>query len=699
MTGKFYITTAIDYVNSAPHIGTAYEKISADVFARYHRLLGDDVYFQMGNDEHSLNVERAAREKCMDPRAYCDEMEGVFRHIWEKLEVSFDRFVRTTSEEHERRLSLLFKALEDDIYRAHYEGYYCESCEAFLQEKDLVDGNCPTHGTEPAWIREENYFFRLSKYAEPLLRHIEAHPEFIRPDSRRNEIVQLIKGGLEDISVTRAGSSWGVPLPMDPSHVIYVWVDALTNYITGVGFGEDQEMFDRWWPADLHLIGKDITRFHCVIWPAMLMSAGVELPKTIYGHGFVYFKGQKLSKSRGIIVNPLEASDMFGPCALRYFLMREGTYGKDLDFTWEQFRSRYDSELANDLGNLVSRSTAMVEKFLGGEVVSRAEGTMTGGAGYELIDLAKSVAADAAAAVTDYAPQVALGRIWELVRRANAYIEEEKPWVLAKTDMERLSQVLFDVLEVVRQVGIMIWPFMPEKSELILSRIGHRLEPGAVPYEELMTWGHGWTAGIRVTKGDPVFPKYTDDDLKARFDVLSAPGAGEGADADAGARTAASTGTTAETPSAAPDAADAATPTAVPDTADAATPTAAPDTADAATHTPGKDGKPMISFDQFKALELKLATVLDVEKVEGADKLLKLRVDLGGGDTRQMVAGIAQHYSPDELAGKTILVLANLEPATIRGVESQAMLLAASTSDGLSLLVPDRELPAGSKVS
>ncbi len=666
MAGKYYITTAIDYVNSAPHIGTAYEKISADVFARYHRLLGDDVYFQMGNDEHSLNVERAAREKGMDPHAYCDEMEGVFRDIWEKLEVSFDRFVRTTSDEHERRLSLLFEALSDDVYKGHYEGYYCESCEAFLQEKDLEDGKCPTHGTEPVWIREENYFFRLSKYEAPLLKHIEEHPEFIQPDSRRNEIIQLIKGGLEDISVTRAGSEWGVPLPKDPSHVIYVWVDALTNYITGVGYGEDEEMFNRWWPADVHLIGKDITRFHCVIWPAMLMSAGVALPKTIYGHGFVYFKGQKLSKSRGVIVNPLEASDIFGPCALRYFLMREGTYGKDLDFTWEQFRSRYDSELANDLGNLVSRATAMVEKFLGGQVAELAAGTAGGGAGQELIDLAKSVAADAAKAGTDYAPQIALGRIWELVRRANAYIEEEKPWVLAKSDTDRLAQVLFDVLEVVRQVAIMTWPFMPEKSELILSRIGHTLTPGAVAYDELLTWGHGWKAGTTVTKGDPVFPKYSDDDLKARFDVLSGAGApqDDGAAKDAGS----------------------------------AKKTAGGD-AKASGDTPRKDGKPMISFDQFQSLEFKLASVLEAEKVEGADKLLKLRVDLGDGDVRQMVAGIAKSYAPDELVGKTILVLANLEPATIRGVESQAMLLAASTSDGLTVLVPDREFPAGTKVS
>ncbi|MCD4690539.1 methionine--tRNA ligase [bacterium] len=667
MAGKYYITTAIDYVNSAPHIGTAYEKISADVFARFHRLLGDNVYFQMGNDEHSLNVARAAREKGMDPHAYCDEMESVFRDIWAKLEISFDQFVRTTSEEHARRLSLLFRALADDVFKGHYEGYYCESCEAFLQEKDLVDGQCPTHGTEPTWIREENYFFRLSKYAEPLLEHIESHPEFIQPESRRNEILQLIKGGLDDISVTRAGSEWGVPLPMDPSHVIYVWVDALTNYITGVGYGEDDVAFEHWWPADVHLIGKDITRFHCVIWPAMLMSAGIKLPKTIYGHGFVYFKGQKLSKSRGVVVNPLEAADVFGPCALRYFLMREGTYGKDLDFTWEQFHSRYNSELANDLGNLVSRSTAMVEKFLGGRVVSHADATANDDGGRALIELAKAVASDAAKAVTGYAPQIALGRVWELVRRANAYIEEEKPWVLAKTDLPRLEQVLFDVLEVVRQIAIMTWSFMPAKSEEMLARIGQSFEPGVLPYDELMTWGHGWEGAASVTKGEPVFPKYSDDDLMDKFDVLSVgqpPGAEDAPVANAGGGDSVTDGGTAP-----PE------------------------------DTPRKDGKAMISFDQFQALEFKLAVVLEAEKIEGAKKLLKLRVDLGGGDVRQMVAGISMSYAPDELVGKTILVLANLEPATIRGVESQAMLLAATTDDGIAVLVPDRALPAGTKVS
>ncbi|MBD3367096.1 MAG: methionine--tRNA ligase [Candidatus Eisenbacteria bacterium] len=646
MADTYYITTAIDYVNSTPHIGTAYEKISADVFARFHRLLGEDVYFQIGNDEHSLNVLRAARERGLDPKTYCDQMEGVFRDIWENLEIRFDRFIRTTDEDHIRRLGHLFRALEHDIYQGHYEGYYCESCEAFLQEKDLEDGNCPTHGTCPSWIKEENYFFRLSKYAEPLLRHIEEHPEFIEPESRRNEIVQLIRGGLEDISVTRAGSEWGVPLPMDESQVIYVWLDALTNYVTGVGFGEDQEMFSRWWPADVHIIGKDITRFHCVIWPAMLMSAGVELPRRIYGHGFVYFKGQKLSKSRGVTVDPLEAADMFGPSALRYFLMREGTYGRDVDFTWEQFRARYDSELANDLGNLVSRATAMVAKYLDGKLTNLSDTSDKG-----LEELAGRVWRQAVTDYSRYAPQAALAAMWELVRRANRHIEKEKPWELAKSgDDERLAQVLFDVFEAVRQVAVLAWPVMPGKCEKILETIGAEFRVGEVPLEGMMSWGSGWSREIFIERGEPVFPKHTDEELAARFDVMTA--SEEEATEDASAVADDETGEEPE----------------------------------------------MVNFDDFKRLDIRIARVLEAERVEKTDKLLRLKISLGS-EERQIVAGIAQQYTPDELVGKSIVVLANLEPATIRGVESQGMLLAASSDDGLALLVPDRDLAPGTKVS
>ena len=638
MPGRYYITTAIDYVNSAPHIGTAYEKISADAFARFHRLLGDDVYFLMGNDEHSLNVLRSASDRGMDPKSYCDEMETVFRDIWGKLEISFDRFIRTTEDAHVRGLRKLLEAMKDDVYRGHYEGYYCESCESFLQDKDLVDGRCPVHGTAPAWIKEENHFFRLSKYAAPLLEHIETHPEFIEPESRRNEIVQLIRGGLDDISVTRAGTDWGVPLPMDESQVIYVWVDAVTNYATGVGFGSDEAEFEKWWPADVHIIGKDITRFHCVIWPAMLMSAGIELPRKIFGHGFVYFKGEKLSKSRGVVVDPLEAADVFGPDALRYFLMREGTYGRDVDFTWEQFRARYDSELANDLGNLVSRATAMVVKFLGGRFARPAAASNE-----ELVALAGSVRAGVVEDMGAYAPMSALARIWELVRLANTHIEREKPWVLAREGRDRLAPVLFDVLEAIRQIAVLSWPVMPGKSAAILSALGLSLEPGEAPLDELLAWGAEWPETIEIQRAEAVFPKYTDEELADTFDVVS--------------------GAVEEEPAASE-----------------------------------KGETAMLSFEEFQKLDLKLARVVASEKMQGADKLLRLTVDLGDGDERPMVAGIAEAYAPEDLVGRTVVVVANLEPATIRGVESRAMLLAATGEAGLSLIVPDRELPPGAKV-
>ncbi len=637
MPGKYYITTAIDYVNSPPHIGTAYEKISADVFARFRRLMGDEVYFQMGSDEHSLNVLRAARAKGIDPLAYCDEMETVFRRVWEKLEIKFDRFIRTTEHDHVVGLKKLFEAIKDDIYHGHYEGYYCESCEAFLQEKDLVGGNCPTHGTKPEWIKEENYFFRLSNYADPLLEHIERNPGFIQPPSRRNEIVQLIKGGLEDISVTRAGTDWGVPFPGDESQVIYVWVDALSNYATGAGYGYDDERFEKWWPADVHLVGKDVTRFHCVIWPAMLMSAGIALPKTIYGHGFVYFKGQKLSKSRGVVVDPLEAADVFGASALRYFLMREGTYGRDVDFTWDHFRTRYDSELANDLGNLVSRATAMVGKFLDGTIDAAAVRDATAAGG--LAALSETTRAAVIEAMNGYAPQTALDAIWELVRKANAFIEEEKPWVLAKKDPERIPGVLFSVLEAIRQVAVLVWPVIPGKSEEILASLGLTLNPGETPLTDLLRWGAGWPDRIEISKPAAIFPKYSDEELAQTFDT-------------------------------------------------------------AETEATEKEGdRKMLSFDRFKELDLRLARIMDAAKVEGTTKLIRMTIDLGDGDQRQLIAGIAEGYAAEELVGKTIVVVANLEPAKIRGIESQAMLLAAVGDGGISLVGPDKELPPGTRVS
>ncbi len=469
---KFYITTAIDYVNNRPHLGTAYEKIAADAIARYKRHAGFDTRFLMGNDEHSINVERAAREQGLPPSEYCDRMAEVFRDVWKRLDVSYDDFVRTTEPRHARSVQALFQRILEtgDVYKGKYEGYYCVGCERFIPEKDLVDGKCPNHKTVPQWISEENYFFRLSKYQGRLLEHFRAHPEFLIPEIRRNEIVNVIEGGLEDVSVSRAAGTWGIPLPNDPGHTVYVWFDALINYITGVGFPETGGDFGRYWPADLHVIGKDITRFHCVIWPAMLLSAGLPLPKSVLGHGFVNFEGEKLSKTLGNIVNPLDVAERGGADALRYFLLKEVPLFRDGDFTWNLYIERYNSDLANDWGNLFTRAVSMVHRYRGGALAAAGSSDGMG-------DVIAAALRDYRAAMDAYRIDEGIEAAWTIIRRANRLVEEKAPWTLAKDPSRagELDEVLATLLRALQHTALLLHPVMPGKARFLWETL--RLEP------------------------------------------------------------------------------------------------------------------------------------------------------------------------------------------------------------------------------
>lgn len=500
---KFYLTTAIDYVNSRPHLGTAYEKVTADVIARFKRLAGYDTHFLMGNDEHSLNVYRKAQELGQTALEYCDRMEGEFREVWGKLDVSFDDFIRTTEPRHRISVQTLIERIRaaGDVYEGEYEGWYCDSCEGFKQEKDLEDGNCPLHRTKPSWIRERNHFFKLSKYQEPLLRHYDENPSFLAPEVRRNEILNVIRSGLDDISISRQKQKWGIPVPFDPDSVVYVWADALINYISAVGLGRDEDLLAKWWPADLHIVGKDITRFHCIIWPAMLMSAGIELPRQVFGHGFVTFRGEKMSKTLGTVVDPLDAAERFGPDPLRLYFVREIVYGQDGDFSWERFEARYNADLANNLGNLVSRITSMAAKYRDGRLRRSSSGTDA---------LRSKVQADVAAyrrSMESLALQDAAEEAFDIVDAVNEFLTESEPWALAKDDAkaERLDRVLFDAAEATRIAAVLLHPVIPASSVEILRRFGRAAHAAPLRLDADAVWG---AAGhLRTEKAKALWPR------------------------------------------------------------------------------------------------------------------------------------------------------------------------------------------------
>jgi methionyl-tRNA synthetase len=672
---RFFLTTAIDYVNSQPHLGTAYEKIMADVIARYKRLSGVDTYFLMGNDEHSQNVFRKAQEQGVPPLEYCDRMEQEFRTTWQALDLSFDDFIRTTEPRHKSGVTYLAQRIYDrgDIYEGVYEGGYCVGCEAFKQEKDLVDGKCPLHLTVPQWITEKNYFFRLSKYQGTLQDHFDAHPEFLQPETRRNEILRLLDSGLEDISVSRAGQPWGIPLPFDPSSVVYVWFDALINYASAVGLGTDPAKLARWWPADLHVIGKDITRFHMVIWPAMLISGGLDIPRQVFGHGFLTLDGQRMSKTLGTTVNPLEAASRFGPDPLRLYLVKEIAFGGDGDFSWSRYEERYNVDLANNLGNLVSRVTTMAERYRQGRL------TPAGGASDRLARAGEQALVHYRAAMDRCALHEGAAAAYSLVDATNEYIAATAPWALARDAAagDRLTQVLFDSAEAIRLAALMLTPIMPASSAEILRRVGVASDGLTLDRDG------GWRAeGERLlVQGGPLWPR-KEHTIMADHVTPQAP--------DSLAPGTSASGTPAPGAEAPATAAPA---TAAPA---AAAPSAAAPAASAIPASGADDAR--ITIDAFKRVELRVARVLSAERVAKSKKLLKLSVDVGS-EHRTIVAGIADSYEPEALVGRTIAVVFNLQPAKLMGIESNGMVLAASPDGGKAVLVSfDQPLAPGTPI-
>jgi len=643
----FYVTTPIYYVNDVPHIGHTYTTVVADVVARYERLAGRTVRFLTGTDEHGQKIERAARKLGIEPKQLADRVVARYHALWSRLEITNDDFIRTTDERHHRGVHRIFAPIfeKGDIYLDAYEGMYCTGCEAFYPENQITDGRCPEQGHPVEKVREASYFFRLSRYQEPLLKHYAEHPEFVRPDFRLNEVRRFVEMGLRDLSISRTSFTWGIPFPNDPAHIFYVWFDALCNYVTALGYGENPGLYESCWPADLHLVGKDILRFHAVYWPAFLMSAGLPLPKTVFAHGWWLRSDAKMSKSTGNIVDPVPLLDEFGTDPLRYFLMREMAFGNDAQFSEEALIDRINNDLANDLGNLLSRLLKMIDDYRGGVLPAAPSGPDTGDPGdVKLVDAARSAAAAYTEAFETYRFHEGLAAIWTLVSETNRYIVRWEPWSLAKDPAAtgRLDAVLHNAAEAIRIVAVALSPVMPAAAAEIWRRLGC---PGAVEDRGLagLAWG-GLAAGQRVRGGPALFPRI---DKTAYFSSTKTKEK------------------TMEQPPARPEAAPPAGET--------------------------------ITIDDFMKVKLRVGRILEAEKLAGADKLLKLLVDIGE-ERRTVLAGIALQYAPETLVGKSIILVANLAPRKMRGVESQGMILAAD-ADGRPIVATfESEVPPGATV-
>ena len=647
MSKTYYLTTAIAYTSGKPHIGNTYEAILADSIVRFKRQQGYDVRFQTGTDEHGQKIELKAAEAGITPKEFVDNVSGVIKEIWDLMNTSYDKFIRTTDPDHEKQVQKIFKKLYDqgDIYKGHYEGMYCTPCESFFTESQLVDGKCPDCGREVTPAKEEAYFFRMSKYADRLIEHINTHPEFIQPESRKNEMMNnFLLPGLQDLCVSRTSFKWGIPVDFDPKHVVYVWIDALSNYITGLGYdvdGNNDPLYDKYWPADLHLIGKDILRFHTIYWPIMLMALDVPLPKQIFGHPWLLQGDGKMSKSKGNVIYADDLANLFGVDAVRYFVLHEMPFENDGTITWELMVERMNSDLANTLGNLVNRTISMSNKYFDGIVSNK-------GVDEEVDDDFKKVILDTPVKAAEKMDKLrvadAITEIFTLFKRCNKYIDETMPWALAKEEdkQDRLATVLYNLIEAITIGASLLEPFMPETSKKILAQIN--AQPRA--FEDMTEFGK-YPSDNKVTeKPEILFARMDIKDVMEKVEEIKAAQKAETAEEK----------------------------------------------------YPEVEKKPEITIDDFDKVQIQVGEVIKCEPVPKAKKLLVSQIKIGA-ETRQIVSGIAKYYKPEEMVGKKVAVITNLKPCKLCGVESQGMILAAGDDEGnLSVVTVDKDIVSGSEI-